>query len=160
MTETIIQRCCFSGHRPEKLKRPIQEITEDLEAEVIDAINDGFTVFLTGMAKGTDIIAGEIVLRLQDAGSPIQLVCAVPYPGFEKSWSSEWKQRYGFLLSKAEKIHYISTGFFRGCFQKRNRWLVDHSEKVIAVYNGFPGGTKNTIDYARRKGVKVIEIEG
>ena len=160
MVDRDIHRCCFTGHRPEKLKRSIQEITADIDTEINKAIVAGFTVFVTGMAKGTDIIAGEVVLRLQENGYPILLVCAIPYIGFEKSWNREWKQRYEAILNKANEIHFICPQFYRGCFQKRNRWLVDHSEKVIAVYNGSPGGTKNTIGYARQKGVDVIDIEG
>ncbi len=40
-------------------------------------------------------------------------------------------------------------------YQRRNEWMVDHSAKVIAIYNGTAGGTKKTIDYAERLGVKV-----
>ena len=36
--------------------------------------------------------------------------------------------------------------------------MVDHSNLVIAVWNGTPSGTKNTIDYAERKGVKVVNV--
>ena len=40
-------------------------------------------------------------------------------------------------------------------FQKRDEWMVDQSSRVIAVYDGVSGGTKNTIDYAVRCGVGV-----
>lgn len=46
----------------------------------------------------------------------------------------------------------------RGCFQRRNEWMVDHAGRVIAVFNGEKGGTKNTIDYAERQHVPVIYI--
>ena len=29
--------------------------------------------------------------------------------------------------------------------------MVDHSSRLIAIYNGSPGGTRNTIEYAKRK---------
>jgi hypothetical protein len=38
---------------------------------------------------------------------------------------------------------------------KIREWMVDHSAKVIAIYNGTAGGTKKTIDYAEHHGVKV-----
>jgi hypothetical protein len=38
--------------------------------------------------------------------------------------------------------------------------MVDHSSLVIAVFNGERGGTKNTLDYAKRKGVACIIIDG
>ena len=40
-------------------------------------------------------------------------------------------------------------------FQKRDEWIVDHASRVIAVYDGVQGGTKNTIDYAMKCNVEV-----
>ena len=34
--------------------------------------------------------------------------------------------------------------------------MVDHSNRIIAYFNGAPGGTKNTIDYAVSKGIEVV----
>lgn len=158
--EPRIHRCCFTGHRPEKLKRSGQAICKDLEREILRSVGDGFTTFITGMAKGIDINAGEIVLQLRNEGLPIHLICVVPYRGFERAWSSEWQHRYNMVLAGADEIHYICPRYSRGCFQMRNRWLVDHSARVIAVFNDCPSGTKNTIDYAHRKGIPVVQIEG
>lgn len=153
-------RCCFTGHRPEKLRRSELEIRAELEREIRKAYVDGFTVFVTGMAKGVDIDAGEIVLQLRSEGLPIRLICASPYPGFENSWSIDWQCRYKTVMKEADLVHYICPRYYRGCFQIRNEWLVNHSSRVIAVFNGQPSGTRNTIDYAHRQGVPVILIEG
>ena len=88
-SELRLHRCCFTGHRPEKLLRSTKVIRTDLEREIHKAISDGFTVFITGMARGVDLEAGEIVLRLRSEGFPIRLICACPYQGFERSWSVE-----------------------------------------------------------------------
>ena len=34
---------------------------------------------------------------------------------------------------------------------ERNRYMVDHSAHMVAVYGGGGGGTKYTLDYARRE---------
>lgn len=47
-------RCCFTGHRPEKLRRPEKEIRADLEREIRQAVIDGLNVFISGMARGVD----------------------------------------------------------------------------------------------------------
>ena len=159
-SEMRLRRCCFTGHRPEKLYRSEKAIRADLENEIRKAISDGFTVFISGMARGVDLDAGEIVLRLRTEGFPIRLICASPYPGFERSWSSEWQFRYNHVLAEADLIRYICNGYNRGCFQKRNEWMVNHSSRVIAVFNGQPSGTKNTIDYAHRYRIQVVLIEG
>lgn len=74
--EKRMHRCCFTGHRPEKLQAPEGVVTAALEKEIRQAIADGFNVFITGMARGVDIWAAEIVLRLRDAGEAVRLICA------------------------------------------------------------------------------------
>lgn len=158
--EKRLHRCCFTGHRPEKLRRPENEIRTDLEREIRHAILDGLDVFITGMARGVDIDAAEIVLRLRDEGHPVRLICASPYPGFENSWCETWQIRYQAVITKADLVRYICPQYSRTCFQIRNMWMVDHSARVIAVFNGMPSGTKNTIDYAQQQGLPVVQIRG
>ena len=43
--------------------------------------------------------------------------------------------------------------------QKRNEWMVDNCDAVIAVWDGAPGGTANTVDYARKLGKSVLVID-
>lgn len=52
--EKRMHRCCFTGHRPEKLQAPEGVVTAALEKEIRQAIADGFNVFITGMARGVD----------------------------------------------------------------------------------------------------------
>ena len=151
-------RCCFTGHRPEKLNQAEAEVIARLDMEIQKAISDGFVTFISGMARGVDIWAAEIVLQFRSKGYPIHLICASPYEGFERSWSEEWKQRDGDVLQSADIVKFVCNGYSRSCFQVRNEWMVDRSARVIAVFNGQPGGTKNTIDYAKRKCVDVRTI--
>lgn len=158
--EMRLHRCCFTGHRPEKLRRTEREIRNDLEREIRKAVHDGLNVFISGMAMGVDIDAAEIVLQIRAEGYPVRLICASPYPGFEQSWNQNWQVRYGAVMAAADLVRYICPRYSRECFQIRNEWMVNHSSRVIAVFNGRPSGTKNTIDYALRQGVPVIQIKG
>lgn len=158
--EMRLHRCCFTGHRPEKLRRSEKEVQADLAYEIRKAVCDGLNVFISGMARGTDIVAAEIVLQLREEGYPVRLICASPYPGFENNWSRSWQTRYGAVIAKADLVRYIRPQYSKGCFQIRNEWLVNHSARVIAVFNGQPSGTKNTIDYALRQGIPVVQIKG
>ncbi len=36
--------------------------------------------------------------------------------------------------------------------------MVNRSSLVIAVFNGQKSGTKNTVDYAKQKGIKIINV--
>ena len=154
-----IKACCFTGHRPEKLTKTENDICNSLEKEIRLAIADGFTKFLSGMARGTDIYAAEIVLKIRAEDPSVKLICASPFEGFEQSWKQSWQARYHTIISAADQVQYISPSYNRACFQVRNKWLILNSARVIAVYNGTPGGTKNTIDLANRHGVPVHIIE-
>ena len=41
---------------------------------------------------------------------------------------------------------------------KELRWLASKKNLVIAVFNGQKSGTKNTVDYAKRKDIKVVNV--
>lgn len=161
MTESALRqhRCCFTGHREQKLRRTERAILEELELEIRRSIAEGYSTYIAGMAYGVDIWAGEIVIRLKNEYPKLHLISAVPFPNFESRWTDEWKRRYRKLLEQADLIKYICSGYSSYSYQRRNEWMVDHSSRAIAVFNGEPSGTKNTIDYAHRRGVPVIVIE-
>ena len=56
-------RCCFTGHRPEKLDCSEQEAIALLQKNIRYAYDLGYTTFITGMSRGVDIWAAEIVLE-------------------------------------------------------------------------------------------------
>ena len=110
------------------------------------------------MARGVDLWAAEKVLALRDEGAAIRLICASPYRGFENRWSQEWQERYQSVMERADMVRFICAAYSRDCFRRRNEWMVDHSARVIAVYNGGAGGTRNTVEYAQRHGVPVVDV--
>ena len=157
-TELRKHRCCFTGHRPEKLKIPEDRLALLLEEEIKKAIASGFTTYITGMAKGTDIVAGEIILRLREQDDRLKLICALPHPGFGLHWSGGWTERFQKVLAAADLVRTICPSFSYATYQIRNEWMIRHSALVIAVFNGERGGTKNTLDYAQRTGVPCVVI--
>lgn len=153
-------RCCFTGHRPEKLRKSEKEVKADLEREIQQAIAGGLNVFISGMARGVDLWAADIVLRLRDSGAPIKLICASPFEGFERNWNADSQQQYSDIMRRADLVRFICPRYSRSCFQVRNEWMVNHAARIIAVFNGEQSGTKNTIDYAKRVGVPITIIDG
>lgn len=61
-------------------------------------------------------------------------------------------------MERADLVRAVCPGYSKDCFQIRNRWMVDHASRVIAVYNGAEGGTRNTVEYAGLRGIPVIKI--
>ena len=153
-------RCCFTGHRPNKMDMAEKEIKSLLEKAIDRAIAEGYVTFITGMAQGTDIWAAEIVLDRKLTNKDIHLICALPHPGFECRRSAAEKERFNNIIANADLVKMVNEHYFTSCYQIRNEWMVDRSNLVIAVFNGSKSGTKNTIDYAKRKGVRVYNVLG
>ena len=157
-TDLRAHRCCFTGHRPEKLGAPESAVQAALKREITVAAASGYTTFLTGMARGVDLWAAEIVLDLKRKDPGIRLVCAIPCTDFEARWPEAWQAAYRRVLAAADWVKVFSDSFRADAFQIRNRWMVDHAALVIAVYNGTPGGTRNTVAYAQQQGATVRRI--
>lgn len=154
--EKRLHRCCFTGHRSEKLSQSPEEVKQWLAIQIEAAIADGFLTFITGMGMGVDIWAGEIVLRLRESDPRLHLIAVVPWPGFSVRWNAEWKQRYNDVIRRADLVKFVRKSYESSIFTRRNTWMVDHSARVIGYYNGEDGGTKDTIEYAESQGVEVV----
>lgn len=148
--EKRMHRCCFTGHHPEKLSVSECEVKVALQKEIQLATVDGINVSITGMAPVVDIWATEAVLELREKEYPfLKLIVASPHPGFESRWSLDWKKRYAGIMAKADFIKEVCPCYSRGCYQIRNEWMVNHSAKAIAIWNGSPSETKNTLEYEK-----------
>ena len=148
-------RCCFTGHRPEKLNSNEAAIKVMLSHAIDQAIQDGFVTFISGMARGVDIWAAELLLERRAVTPSLHLICALPYSGFERRWNPQWQTRYQTILRQTDLIKVICPSYSMAAFLQRNEWMVDHSSRLIAIYNGSPGGTRNTIEYAKRKKLEI-----
>lgn len=152
------RRCCFTGHRPEKISTSRRKIKKMLKKEIQQAYNEGFNVFITGVCRGVDIWAAEITLKLRRKHKDIKLICAIPYPDFYNRWTKQDQKLCTRILLAADLNKTISNSYSNDCYQKRNCWMVDHSARVIAVYNGEKSGTQNTVNYANATEVPIVII--
>lgn len=142
-------RACFTGHRPDKLVGREDDVKQYMKKQIEAAINDGFITFISGMAAGVDVIAAETVLEMKELHPEIHLIAAMPYPRFGYNWQDGWGERIKAIVSKADLVVNVSPTYTgRGVFQVRNMWMVEHSARLIAYWDGTPGGTRNTVQYA------------
>ncbi len=156
-------KICFTGHRPKSLPWGYDETKEScilfkrVMASIIEkAILNGYTYFISGMALGIDMICAEIVLNLKKKYKNVIIECAIPCLNQEKKWSSSQQERYKNILKKADVVHYVSkTEYTDTCMNNRNNYMVEQSDVVIAVWNGSPSGTGNTVKIAKNSGKKV-----
>ncbi len=149
--------CCFTGHRdipPEILPA----LAAKLEAVVLELIADGIRYFYAGGALGFDTLAAETVLRLRDQFPQIQLILALPCREQTRGWSAASVERYGSILRRANKVIYTSEHYNRGCMQRRNRFMVDHSTVCVAYCTRAAGGSAYTLQYARKSGLRILLV--
>ena len=162
-----MEYCCCTGHRPKgfpyrygidikKHSAYLQALLQKVELAVIEY---GVTYFISGMAIGVDLDFAEIVLKLKNKYS-IKLECAIPCPNQTLKWNDTDKLRYERILNRADKVCLISDRYTPECMLKRNRYMVDKSRLVIAVFNGIKkGGTWYTIEYARKTDTAIELID-
>lgn len=107
-----------------------------------------------------DIWAAEIVLDLKKAYpyAGIRLVAAVPFEGQANRWSEAWRERYFSILEQADETVTLCARYTRGCMHERNRYIMDRSAHMIAVFNGHEGGTEYTVNYAIQKGIHAVVL--
>lgn len=150
---------CFTGHR-ELTADNLPEISKHLEDTLVTLIEQGYRYFGAGGALGFDTLATQVVLRLRERYPQIRLILVLPCLNQTRSWQQADVDIYEELKRRADKVTYTSESYFRGCMQKRNRHLVDNSSVCICYLTKPTGGTAYTVDYARRRGLRIINIVG
>lgn len=151
--------CCFTGHRPDKLPWGTDEgdprciqLKYDLEDALQGAYDRGYRHFICGMARGCDLYFGQAVLELRSRHPDVTLEAARPYEKQASGWPSEEQATYQKLLDQCDYESLIQSHYDRGCFMRRNRYMVDRSALLIAAYDGEPkGGTASTVLYGLRQ---------
>lgn len=160
--------CAFTGHRPAALPWGTDEsdprcleLKERLDQALGRAYALGYRHFICGMARGGDHYFCEAVIRLRARHPDVTLEAAVPFPQQSQRWNARDKERYERLLSQCDMETLIQQDYSPGCMQRRNRYMVDHASRLIAVFNGSPSGsgTLSTLHYALRNGVQTDVLE-
>ena len=146
--------CCVTGHRDIPADK-IQYVQMQLRQELLQAIQSGYTHFISGFAAGVDLIFARIVADLKNE-FPITLEAAIPYPG-RMNTPNEVLQC---LLKECDIVKVHTGQYSKNCYMVRNRYMVDCSDLVIAVHDGRKsGGTAATIRYAHRMERDIREIK-
>ncbi len=134
------KRCAFTGYRPQKMPFGFNESDPrciDFKRrvkETIQALYDmGYRHFISGGALGMDMFAAEAVLEL--------------------------RARHDRLFAQADITTATGHAYTRSAMFRRNHYLVDNADLLLAAYDGQPGGTAMTCELARRYDVPVMKIK-
>lgn len=164
----MLTKCCaFTGHRPSKLPWRYSEadsrcvaLKAVLAEQTAMLVNAGVTQFLSGMAEAVDTWSALSVLALREKNPAIKLHCILPCKEQADKWAASSRELYRSILDRADSIVYVSRAYHKDCMLDRNRFLVDHANILLAVYNGERrGGTAATVRYAQKMGREIILID-
>lgn len=146
--------CVFAGHR-EVYQSGIDAKIEETINGLLQTDNE-FVFFTGGMGKFDDKCASAV--RSAKRCHPdlnISLALVLPYMSNRLNIDKEhYEYLYDEIIIPAEldNVHY------KAAIKKRNRWMVDQADHVIAyVYREF-GGALETVKYAQKQGKPVINL--
>lgn len=172
-----LYKIAFTGHRPEKLpghpgRKMLQEEIRSLLVRAVTKYGKSHrVVVICGGAQGIDTDAAREAYRLN-----IPYIVAIPFEGQSSKWETEAQERYQrmcrlaspeiaeALATNGERVRqgavYVSEGGYEYAkYGKRDRWMVDRCDALIAVYDGSASGTGKTYDYAKSIGKPVLRID-
>lgn len=147
-------KCAFTGHR---------EMDGDFDRELFERalVNlielRAVDTFYDGMARGFDLFAAQRITELKKSFA-VRLVACIPFGGQIDTLRDGDREIYKEVLERCDDVVVLSPTYYPGCMYARNRYMVDECDIVFACYRGGKGGTRYTVDYARRRGKEIIII--
>lgn len=120
------------------------------------------TEVISGMALGFDTALATAALELQ-----IPLIAAIPFKGQDSKWQQGDRLRYEHIMFQTQKIVYVDEiaeyalaqlGYSPEKMHKRNQYMVDNCDEVLALFDGSPSGTANCIRYAESLGKPILNV--
>lgn len=144
-----------TGHRPDKLGgygaagAKLTNFARDyLAAHRPDRV-------ISGMALGWDQAWCEAAIMLE-----IPVIAAIPFEGQELRWPTVSRDRFYRLRSLCAQVVTVSPGGYSAqAMYQRDKWMVDNSTAVIALWNGSrESGTGRTVCYAEQVGREVVNL--
>lgn len=146
----------ITGHRPPRLKGQEQKVKEWVSAVVAElAKKEKIEAAYCGMAQGADQIFFRVVAALF-----IPIYCCYPWKKKDMDFIEE-ACLAGIDGNPPYTRVWLYDKYPGKCgYIERDRYMVDHSDVVLAVWDGVEqGGTWDTIEYARSKGKQIIYLE-
>ena len=123
-------------------------------AEAYEQLDAGTVI--SGMALGVDMLAAEVALE-----RGLKLTAAIPFAGHDRRWGLDSIRRCEAILARADKVVTVSGGGYSAAkLYKRNEWVVDHADVMVAVWTGREaGGTFATMRHAGRRNKPLLRID-
>lgn len=160
---------CFTGHRTQKFldnvqipeKIIINSIKTLLTLMTADAYNRGARYFLTGMAYGVDLWAGELLLYMKQFLPDLHIIAVVPHQYHENYFYGREKELLYKISDSSDAVVCTAETPSKWCFIKRNDYMLEHSSTVLGILHVNEGGTLYTLKKAAKKQIprRIINVQ-
>lgn len=146
--------CTFAGHR-EILLEGIEESAKTVIEALIER-EDAVCFYTGGMGEFDRICAHTVrQCRKKHIDKQISLVLVEPY--MKQSINTD-----GRLLAMQYDEIIIPTDWadchYKQAITRRNRWMIDHSQYLIACVYRRSGGAYASLKYAKKRGRTIINL--
>lgn len=136
----------FCGHseisQPDAVKDWLFNVTMDL-------LSEGADIFYLGGYGAFDRLAASVIREVKAGHNNVKAVLILPY-----------------LNSSIDATGYDYTVYpplesvpLRFAISKRNQWMAEQADVVVAYVTHGWGGAAKTLEYARRKKKKIIQYQ-
>ena len=115
--------------------------------------------FLCGMAIGADLMIAKRIIKYRNENNlDVKVKSVIPCEKQDLYWKKIQKSEYREVLKECEPSDYKYGPYTDGCMLKRNRYIVDNSDFIFAIFdeNTKRSGTLYTINYARRQNKSIF----
>lgn len=163
--------CAVTGHRPTRFKFKYQEdysLCKKIKKRMSEQLKrlyeeEGIRRIYVGGTLGVDMWAGEITLRLKETPGyeDIELAVVLPFPGHDQKWDDRSRRRLDFLIRHSAEYFTIGESDCRDSYVKRNCYMVDHADCLLAVYDNDRSTRSDPIQavgYAEKQNKDIILI--
>ena len=146
----------FCGHG--KINAGRDEIRAQLSEAVEMLIQEGATLFTVGGYGDFDWMAASVLHVLKGCYPHIQSILVLAYLNREQDWDEERREAWEKDLKLFDGTVYppLENVPKRLAIVRRNTWMVDEADVVVAYVRHSWGGAAKTLEYAQRKGKRII----
>lgn len=161
----------LTGHRPPKLwgyniDKPEYDRLQDKLEEIIESLLTEYdqVVGHSGLALGADTVWSIAILNMREKyPNRVKFHAEIPFWGQPSTWYEGDASFWDFIVTQADehtlyletepgtKWETISKWVISRALDDRNKGMVDHVDILIAIFDNTPSGTKNAVEYAKKK---------
>lgn len=146
--------CTFAGHREIFHKGIDQKLTAELEKLL--RLDSEFLFYFGEMGEFDSLCINTVWQLMRDnPEKSIRMVLVMPYMTKQLNFMREYYQSVFhevIIPGESAEVH------FKRAIFTRNRWMVDHSQYLIAYVHRNFGGAFETVKYAMGKNVDVLNL--